>query len=88
MTLLKRIAVVLGLSCAVALPVQANPVNIEVWHTMTSIHKSEFEKIARRFNNEQKDVNVVLKAFPNQDALRKAGEKAVAEKRKPNWRNI
>lgn len=83
-TLLKRIAAVLGLSCALVLPAQANPVNIEVWHTMTSVHKSEFEKIARRFNNEQKDVNVVLRAFPNQDALRKAGEVAVAEKRKPN----
>jgi len=72
-TLLKRIAAVLGLSCVLILPAQANPVNIEVWHTMTSVHKSEFEKIARRFNNEQKDVNVVLRAFPNQDALRKAG---------------
>jgi len=83
-TLLKRIAVVLGLACSIVLPVQASPVNIEVWHTMTSVHKSEFEKIVRRFNSEQKDVNVVLKVFPNQDALRKAGEKAVAEKRKPN----
>lgn len=83
-TFLKRIAAVLGVSCVFAVSVQANPVNIEVWHTMTSTHKSEFEKIARRFNNEQKDVNVVLKAFPNQEALRKAGEQAVAEKRKPN----
>jgi multiple sugar transport system substrate-binding protein len=83
-TLLKRIAAVLGLSCAAVLPAQAKPVNIEVWHTMTSVHKSEFEKIARRFNSEQKDVNVVLRAFSTQEALRKAGEKAVAEKRKPN----
>ena len=84
MTLLNRIAAVLGATCFLAAPVYANPVDVEVWHTMTSIHKSEFEKIARRFNNEQKDVNVVLKAFPNQEALRVAGEKAVAEKRKPN----
>jgi multiple sugar transport system substrate-binding protein len=83
-TLLKRIAAVLGLAFALVLPAQANPVNIEVWHTMTSIHKSEFEKIARRFNNEQNNVNVVLRAFPNQEALRKAGEKAIADKRKPN----
>ena len=84
MTFLKRIAAVLGVTCVLALPAQAEPVNIEVWHTMTSVHKSEFEKIARRFNNEQSDVKVQLKAFPNQDALRKAGEQAVAEKRKPN----
>lgn len=83
-TLLKRIAAVLGAACFFAAPVHANRVDVEVWHTMTSIHKSEFEKIARRFNNEQKDVNVVLRAFPNQEALRVAGEKAVAEKRKPN----
>jgi multiple sugar transport system substrate-binding protein len=83
-TLLKHIAAVLGVTCVLAVPAQAAPVNIEVWHTMTSVHKSEFEKIARRFNNEQKDVTVVLKAFPSQDALRKAGEQAVAEKRKPN----
>lgn len=83
-TLLKRIAAVLGVTCVFAVPAQAEPVKIEVWHTMTAIHKSEFEKIARRFNNEQKDVSVVLKAFPNQESLRKAGEQAVAEKRKPN----
>lgn len=84
MTLLKHIAAVLAVTCVFAVPAQAEPVNIEVWHTMTSVHKSEFEKIARRFNNEQKDVTVVLKAFPNQDAMRKAVEQAVAEKRKPN----
>lgn len=84
MTLLNRIAAVLGATCFLAAPVYANKVDVEVWHTMTSIHKSEFEKIARRFNSEQKDVNVVLKAFPTQEALRVAGEKAVAEKRKPN----
>lgn len=84
MTLIKRITVVLGLTCVFALPVQANPVKIELWHTMTDVHKSEFEKLTRRFNNEQKNVNVVLKAFPNQEALRKAGQQAVAEKRKPH----
>lgn len=84
MTFLKRIAAVLGAACFFAAPVHADRVDVEVWHTMTAIHKSEFEKIARRFNSEQKEVNVVLRAFPNQDALRVAGEKAVAEKRKPN----
>jgi multiple sugar transport system substrate-binding protein len=83
-TLLKHIAAVLGVTCVFAASALAEPVKIEVWHTMTATHKSEFEKIARRFNNEQKDVNVVLKAFPNQESLRKAGEQAVAEKRKPN----
>ena len=83
-TLLKHIAAVLGVTCFFAAPALAEPVKVEVWHTMTATHKSEFEKIARRFNNEQKDVNVVLRAFPNQESLRKAGEQAVAEKRKPN----
>ena len=83
-TFLKRIAAVLGMACVFAVPAQANPVGVEMWHTMTDLHKTEFEKIVRRFNTEQKDVNVVLRAFPNQDALRVAGEKAVAEKRKPN----
>jgi multiple sugar transport system substrate-binding protein len=67
---LTRIAVILGTSCLISGLAQANPIEVQVWHTLTSVNKSEFEKIAKQFNNEQSEVKVVLKGFDHQSALR------------------
>jgi multiple sugar transport system substrate-binding protein len=61
---------IVGTSCLLAGLAQANPTEVQVWHTLTSVNKSEFEKIARQFNSEQSDVKVVLKGFDHQAALR------------------
>jgi multiple sugar transport system substrate-binding protein len=42
------------------------------------VNKSEFEKIAKQFNNEQSDVKVVLKGFDHQAALRAQATAAMA----------
>ena len=70
MIFLTRIAVILGTSCLISGLAQANPIEVQVWHTLTSVNKSEFEKIAKQFNNEQSEVKVVLKGFDHQAALR------------------
>lgn len=70
MIFLTRIAVILGTSCLISGLAQANPIEVQVWHTLTSVNKSEFEKIAKQFNNEQSEVKVVLKGFDHQSALR------------------
>ena len=70
MIFLSRIAMIVGTSCLLAGLAQANPTEVQVWHTLTSVNKSEFEKIARQFNSEQSDVKVVLKGFDHQAALR------------------
>ena len=70
MIFLNRIAVILGTSCLLAGLAHANPIEVQVWHTLTSVNKSEFEKIAKEFNNEQSEVKVVLKSFDHQAALR------------------
>ena len=70
MTLLNRIAMILGTSCLLYGVAHANPIEVQVWHTLSSVNKSEFEKIAKQFNNEQADVKVVLKGFDHQAALR------------------
>lgn len=70
MIFFSRIAMIFGASCLLAGLAQANPVEVQVWHTLTSVNKSEFEKIARQFNNEQSAVKVVLKGFDHQAALR------------------
>jgi len=55
----------------------ANPVEIEVWHSLSPVNKSEFEKITRQFNNEQQDVRVKLKGFASQAALQAEAAKTV-----------
>ena len=70
MIFLSRIAMIVGTSCLLAGLAQANPTEVQVWHTLTSVNKSEFEKIARQFNSEQSAVKVVLKGFDHQAALR------------------
>ena len=83
MTFLNRIAAVLSVSCLFSGAVVANPVEIEVWHTLRAAHKSEFEKLAKQFNGDQRDVVVVLKAFPDQAALRSEEARAAFAKKKP-----
>ncbi len=70
MIFLTRLAVILGASCLLTGLAHADPIEVQVWHTLTSVNKSEFEKIAKQFNNEQSDVKVVLKGFDHQAALR------------------
>lgn len=55
----------------------ANPLEIEVWHSLSPVNKSEFEKITRQFNNEQQDVRVKLKGFASQAALQAEAAKTV-----------
>jgi multiple sugar transport system substrate-binding protein len=78
-----HIAAVLGAGCLFSGAVMANPVEIEVWHTLRATHKSEFEKLAKQFNGDQREVVVVLKAFPDQAALRSEEARAAFAKKKP-----
>jgi multiple sugar transport system substrate-binding protein len=61
---------ILGASCLVSGLAYAEPTEVQVWHTLSSVNKSEFEKIAKQFNSEQSEVKVVLKGFDHQAALR------------------
>jgi multiple sugar transport system substrate-binding protein len=61
---------ILGASCLVTGLAFANPTEVQVWHTLSSVNKSEFEKLAKQFNSEQSEVKVVLKGFDHQAALR------------------
>ena len=70
MNLLNRTAMILGASCLVTGLALANPTEVQVWHTLSSVNKSEFEKLAKQFNSDQSEVKVVLKGFDHQAALR------------------
>lgn len=70
MNLFNRTAMILGASCLVTGLAFANPTEVQVWHTLSSVNKSEFEKLAKQFNSEQSEVKVVLKGFDHQAALR------------------
>lgn len=70
MTLLTRFAMILSASCLVLGLAHADPIEVQVWHTLNSVNKAEFEKITKQFNNEQADVKVILKGFDNQAGLR------------------
>ena len=83
MKFIHHIAAVLGVGCLFSGAVMANPVEIEVWHTLRASHKSEFEKLAKQFNGDQREVVVVLKAFPDQAALRSEEARAAFAKKKP-----
>ena len=81
---IKRISTFLGAALFAACTAQATPVEVEVWLTLSPYNQNEFEKLAKQFNNEQSDTKVIVKGFPNRAALRAAGQKAIAENRKPN----
>jgi len=77
-TFLTRFAMCLGISCSIVGVAKAEPIEVQVWHTLTSVNKSEFEKIAKQFNSEQSEAKVVLKAFDHQAALRAQATAAMA----------
>jgi multiple sugar transport system substrate-binding protein len=63
-----RFAVLASASCLIVGLAKAEPIEVQVWHTLSSVNKAEFEKITKQFNNEQVDVKVVLKGFDHQAA--------------------
>jgi multiple sugar transport system substrate-binding protein len=73
-----RFAVLASASCLIVGLAKAEPIEVQVWHTLSSVNKAEFEKITKQFNNEQADVKVVLKGFDHQAALRAQATAAMA----------
>ena len=69
-TFLTRFAMMFSASCLVSGLAHAQPVEVQVWHTLSSVNKSEFETLTKQFNNEQSDVKVILKGFDDQAGLR------------------
>src|SRR3546814_6858783 len=63
---------------------QGATVEIEVWHTLTGPNKAEFEKLAKRFNKEQSDVEVELRDFSSAQTLQKDAAEALKKKKGPN----
>ncbi|QDQ87794.1 extracellular solute-binding protein [Alcaligenaceae bacterium SJ-26] len=68
-------------SCAV---VQAAPVDIQVWHSLSNANRAEFEELVKQYNKEQDNVHVSLKGFETQAALQGEAGAAVAAKQAPN----
>jgi len=64
-----RGTLLLGAAMAVMSTAQAAPVEIQVWHTLSDVNRSEFEKLAKQYNKEQNEVSVRLRDFANSDAL-------------------
>ncbi|WP_025512604.1 extracellular solute-binding protein [Bordetella trematum] len=83
-TAASRRAWVFGLAMATMGLAHADPVKIEVWHTLAGPNKVEFEKLAKQYNKEQKDVEVALRAFPTQAALTQEASAAIKAKKRPN----
>ncbi|WP_375539314.1 extracellular solute-binding protein [Sheuella amnicola] len=79
-----RISAALASTLMAAGMAHANPVEIEVWHTLNDSNTKEFESIAKQFNNEQNETRVVLKRFENQEAMTGPKGRAQAASRKPN----
>ncbi|CAP42333.1 extracellular solute-binding protein [Bordetella petrii] len=59
-------------------------VEIEVWHTLSGPNKAEFEKLTKKFNKEQNDVEVELRDFSSAQDLRKEAAEALKKKKGPN----
>src|SRR5690606_19682058 len=58
-------------------------VEIEVWHTLSGPNKAEFEKLTKKFNKEQNDVEVELRDFSSAQDLRKEAAEALKKKKGP-----
>lgn len=58
----------------------AASVEIEIWHTLSGPNKAEFEKLTKKFNKEQSDVEVELRDFADAKALRAAADEAIKKK--------
>ena len=84
MSYFNRISTFLGTALFAVCTAQAAPVEVDVWLTLSPYNLNELEKLAKQFNNEQNETKVNVKGFPNRAALRAAGQKAIAENRKPN----
>lgn len=74
----------LGAALVIAGGAHGAGVEIEVWHTLAGPNKAEFEKLAKRFNKEQKDVVVALRGFNDTSALHAAAREAIKKKSGPN----
>jgi len=75
---------VFGAALAVAGAAHGADVQIEVWHTLSGPNKAEFEKLAKKYNKEQKEVSVELRDFPTEQALQQAAADALKKKKGPN----
>src|SRR3546814_4143671 len=59
-------------------------VEIEVWHTLSGPNKAEFEKLTKKFNKEQSDVEVELRDFSSAQELQKEDGNPLKTKKGPN----
>ncbi|HEY0294286.1 MAG TPA: extracellular solute-binding protein [Bordetella sp.] len=73
-----------GAALAALIPAAQASTQIQVWHTLTGANKSEFEKLVKQYNKEQGDVEVSLRAFASDDALKKEADTAIRAKQAPN----
>ncbi|WP_144638501.1 extracellular solute-binding protein [Bordetella genomosp. 13] len=74
-----------GLAMAASGAAYADAVPIQVWHTLAGPNKAEFEKLVKQYNKEQGDVQVTLRAFPTQAALK---QEAAASRKSKNGPNL
>ena len=75
---------VFGLAMAASGAAYADSVQIQVWHTLMGPNKAEFEKLVKQYNKEQGDVEVSVRAFPNQAALKQEAAASRKSKGGPN----
>lgn len=74
-----------GAALAVLAPVAAQAATqIQVWHALTGANKSEFEKLVKQYNKEQSGVEVTLRAFASESALKQEADTAIRAKQAPN----
>jgi len=73
-----------GAAMLVAGAAHAAGVEIEVWHTLSGPNKAEFEKLIKKYNKEQSDVEVELRGFANAQELQLAAADALKKKSGPN----
>lgn len=73
-----------GIAMAIAGAAHGAGVEIEVWHTLAGPNKTEFEKLAKKYNKEQSDVVVALRGFDDAKALQTAAAGAIKQKRGPH----
>jgi len=71
---------VFGVAMAIAGVAHGAGVEIQVWHTLTGPNKAEFEKLTKKFNKEQSEVEVELRDFADAKALRAAADEALKKK--------
>ena len=74
-----------GAALAVLAPAAAQAATqVQVWHTLTGANQSEFEKLVKQYNKEQSEVQVTLRAFPTEAALKQEADTAIRSKQAPN----